>query len=133
MEFYKAAEELRTTLTKALMNDNIVPKRWRPIFTFPILEMLKDLFGHIITANNIYPYSPESVAERKRIQLYAISDCERIDDMLYYLLVTLYQGKITADQPMPAEIEKAGELLDWTEDRLKAWRNSTKLIRPTKN
>lgn len=131
MEFYRTALELRHTLTKALMNENIVPKRWRPIFTFPIIALLKDLFGHMIAANNIYAYKPEQLAERRRMQQYAIDDCERIDDQLQYLLETLYYGKIDADHPMPAEIEKAGDLIDRTEDLLKAWRRKTKLLKNT--
>ena len=128
MEFYHSADDLRNTLTRALMNENTVPKRWRPVFTFPIIEMVKDLFGHMIAANNTYPYTAEALAERKRMQLYAINDCERIDDMLQYLLTTVYYGRIDADHPMPAEIERAGDLVGRTETLLKAWRKSAKIV-----
>ena len=128
MEFYKCAVELRDTLTKALMSESIVPKRWRPIFTFPTIDLLKDLFGHLIAANNTFPNSPERVASRKQMQRYALNDLERIDDQLQYLLTTLYYGKIDADHNMPALLEKAGDLSDRTDMLIKAWRKSTKLV-----
>lgn len=128
MEFYKSAVALRDTLTKALMNESIVPKRWRPVFTFPIIDLLKDLFGHLIAANNIYPNSPERVAARKQMQRFALDDLERIDDQLQYLLSTLYYGKIDADHNMPAQLEAAGDLIDHTDMLIKSWRKSTKLI-----
>lgn len=128
MEFYRVCSELRTTLIAALMNENITPKRWRPIFTFPIAAMLDDLFGHLIAANGIYTNTPENVAERRRCQRYALNDLERIDDKLQELLVQLYYGKIDADHPIPYALEKAGDLIDRADMLLKAWRRSTKLI-----
>lgn len=40
MEYYKCADELRNTLMSALMNENITPKRWRPIFTYKISDTI---------------------------------------------------------------------------------------------
>lgn len=131
MEFYRSAKELRSILTRAVMNENIVPKRWRPVFTFPLIELLRQLIHHIRAANKVYPYKPVLVDERKRLQSLAIVDCDYIDDELQYLLETLYMGKIDADQPMPADIEKAGDLLDRTESLLQSWRKSTKLLNYT--
>lgn len=128
MEFYRVCGELRTVLIAALMNENITPKRWRPIFTFPISAMLDDLFGHLIAANGIYTNTPEAVAERRRYQRYALNDLERIDDKLQELLTQLYFGKIDADHPMPHALETAGDLIDRADMLIKAWRRSTKLI-----
>lgn len=114
------------------MNEKITPKRWRPIFTFPMAQMLDDLFGHLIAANGIYTNTPENVAERKRYQRYALNDLERIDDKLQQLLTQLYFGKIDADHPMPAALEKSGDLIDRADMLIKAWRRSTKLITTSK-
>lgn len=132
MEFYRCCDELRTTLIGALMNEKITPKRWRPIFTFPMAQMLDDLFGHLIAANGVYTNTPENVAERKRYQRYALNDLERIDDKLQQLLTQLYFGKIDADHPMPAVLEKSGDLIDRADMLIKAWRRSTKLITSSK-
>lgn len=129
MEFYRTADELRNALMKALMNDNIVPKRWKPIFTFPVAEMLDDLFGHIFAAYNIYADTVEKVAEKRRYQTYALTDLDRIDDKLQQLLTQLYYGKIDADHPMPFALEQAGTLIDRDYELIAAWRTSTKLIK----
>lgn len=131
MEYYKCADELRNTLMSALMNENITPKRWRPIFTYPISDRFDDLFGHLIAANNAIPYTPELLAERKRLQQYALNDLERIDDKLQQMLSQLYYGKIDADHAMPTQLEKAGDLIDRTDMLIRAWRNSTKIIKKT--
>lgn len=128
MEFYRSAYELRAKLTTALMNENIVPKRYRPIFTFPTLEIARHMIDHIIVAFNVYPNKPAQVDDRKAMQKAAIDDVDMIDDQLLYLLETLFKGKIDADHPMPGAIEECGELIDRTRSLLVAWRKSTKLI-----
>lgn len=129
MEFYRTADELRNVLMKALMNENITPKRWKPIFTFPVSAMLDDLFGHIFAAYNIYPDTIEKVAEKRRYQSLALNDLDRIDDKLQQLLTQLYYGRIDADHPMPFDLERAGNLIDRDYELIAAWRTSTKLIK----
>ena len=128
MEFYKVCIKLRSTLIGALMNERITPKRWRPLFTFPISSMFDDLFTHLIKANNTFTNSPERVAKRKDLQRDALDDLERIDDKLQQLLEQLYYGKIDADHPIPAAIEDAGFMIDDADKLIKAWRKSTKLV-----
>ena len=129
MEFYRSAYELRSKLTVALMNENIVPKRYRPIFTFPTLEIARHMIDHIIVAFNVYPNKPEFVDERRAFQKAAIDDVDMIDDQLQYLIETLFKGCIDADRPLPGAIEECGELIDRVRPLLVAWRKSTKLLR----
>lgn len=129
MEFYRTSYELRSKLTLALMNENIVPKRYRPIFTFPTLEMVRHLIDHIIVAFNIYPNSAQLLDDRKAMQRAAIDDLDMIDDQLQYLVETLYKGCIDADKPLPGAIEECGELIDRARPLLVAWRKSAKLLR----
>ncbi len=129
MEFYRKADELRNTLMKALMNENVTPKRWKPIFTFPVSAMLDDLLGHIFAAYNIYADTVEKVAEKRRYQSLALNDLDRIDDKLQQLLTQLYYGQIDADHPMPFALEQAGALIDRDYELIAAWRTSTKLIK----
>lgn len=129
MEFDRRARELRAKLTTMLMDEKIVPKRWRPIFTFPTLDMARSLIDHIIDANNIFPYKPEFVDARKAVQLLAIDDVDHIDDQLQYLVETLFYHKVSADQPLPPILEECGELIDQTRALLVGWRKSTKLVK----
>lgn len=128
MEFYRLSYELRSKLTLALMNDNIVPKRYRPIFTFPTLEIARHLIDHIIVAFNVYPNKQQFVDDRRAMQKAAIDDLDMIDDQLQYLVDTLFKGRVDADRPLPGAIEECGELIDKIRPLLVAWRKSTKLI-----
>ena len=55
LEFYNTATKVRAELTRFVMNEKVVPKRWRPVFTFPMVEHLIKLFDSITAANTIYP------------------------------------------------------------------------------
>lgn len=129
MEFYRTSYELRLKLTTALMNENIVPKRYRPVFTFPTLEMARHLIDHIIVAFNIYPNKQKYVDDRKDMITLAIDDLDMIDDQLLYLIETLFKGRIDADKPLPGAIEECGELIDKANTLLVAWRKSVHLIK----
>lgn len=41
LEFWKTGSEIRAALTRFLMNENNVPKRWRPVFTFPGIDLAR--------------------------------------------------------------------------------------------
>lgn len=110
------------------MNENIVPKRYRPIFTFPTLEIARHLIDHIIVAFNTYPSKPQYVEDRRAMIKAAIDNLDMIDDQLLYLIETLFKGRIDADRPLPGIIEECGELIDRARPLLVAWRKSTKLI-----
>lgn len=55
LEFYHTATKIRAELTRMVMNEKIIPKRWWPAFTFPMIEKLIALVDHITAANTIYP------------------------------------------------------------------------------
>ena len=129
MEFYRTAYELRSKLTVMLMNENIVPKRYRPVFTFPTIDRARIMIEHIIIAYNVYPNKPELVDQRKTAQKAAIDDLDMIDDQLQYLIDTLFKGKVDADRPLPGSLEECGDLIDRARALLVAWRKSTKLIK----
>ena len=127
-EFYRTAAELRVKLAKALMNENIVPKRWRPLITFPAIDQANLLIDHIRAAFKLYPYSEQILTDKKELQQFAIADLDGIDDKLQFLLDLLYYGKVDADTPMPPAIEECGELIDREEKLLNEWKKATKLL-----
>lgn len=129
MEFYKTADIMRGELTRFLMNDKYVPKKWRFVFTYPTIELIKQLFNDIIEANDLYPYTDEVVERRKLIQSRTIDDCEKIYEQLQYMLTTLSYRSIDADHPIARQLLNVFDLLDIEEKLLKAWRRSTKIIK----
>jgi len=128
LEFYHAAEQMRGELTPFLMNDKYVPKHWRFVFSYPAFEIMRNLFSHMRKANNMYPYSEEQLAERKKYQQKAIDDCDELFDLLQHLMTTLFYLKVDAMHPIPHQLEAACEHLDRTQALLRAWKKSSKVL-----
>lgn len=110
MEFYHTATLARAELTRFVMNDDIVPKRWRPVFTFPIIEKVIALIDNITAANTIYPQSMHEYEMRRDYQNKAIITVEQIIQLLQFMLSTL---PVSADRfkPVTELLMKEGALL----------------------
>lgn len=116
LEFYHTATELRTELTRFVMNENNVPKRWRPVFTFPMIDKLHALFDHITAANTIYPTCMREYDMRRDHQTAAIITVEQIIQLLQYMLMTL---SLNADK-----LKTATELAVKEGALLRGWRKA---------
>lgn len=127
MEFYRRAYELNIKIPQAIMNEKIVPKRWRMWFAPSFNDLLDKLMGYIIAANNVYPYNDDLCAERKRYQQYAIDTLDRIDDKIQQLVDLLFPNNIDADHHLPFALLEIGELIDKEHDLLKGWKSHTKV------
>lgn len=66
MEFYKCAVELRETLSKAMMNESIVPKRWRQFFTFLKTQFFLSDSGRVIEK----PCRDSVIRERRKLKAF---------------------------------------------------------------
>lgn len=116
LEFYHTATIIRAELTRFVMNENNVPKRWRPVFTFPMVDKLIQLFDCITAANTIYPQNEHEVEMRRNYQTEAIITVEQIIQLIQYMISTL-----------PIDIDKlqsTTELLLKESALLKGWRKS---------
>ena len=89
LEFYHTAMIIRSDLTRFVMNEKIVPKRWRPVFTFPMIERINRLMDNITAANTIYPQNLREAEARRDYQTAAIIIVEQIFQLLQFLLETL--------------------------------------------
>ena len=89
LEFYHTATLIRAELTRFVMNEKIVPKRWRPVFTFPMVEKIIKLIDYITAANTIYPQNLREAERRRDYQTQAIITVEQILQLLQYILTTL--------------------------------------------
>ena len=116
LEFYRTATIIRAELTRFVMNEKIVPKRWRPVFTFPMVEKIVKLIDYITAANTIYPQNLREAEMRRDYQTRAIITVEQILQLLQYILTTL---PVNPDkfQPVTELLIKEGSLL-------RGWRKS---------
>ena len=134
MEFYANAQKFYTVLSKFLMSDKNVPKKWRSVVTYPILNMADSFFDMLEDANSIYPNSENLVEERKARQLDCITHCEKIYGRLQRTMLTVWWDTLHRDEADPERVRlerhltEIGELLDREVTLLKGWRRSTKLL-----
>ena len=120
LEFYQNAVQLRIDMTRFVMNEKNVPKRYRFIFAQPIITMLRNMINNIIAANTVYPTSESEMETRREYQTRAIINCEQLLQELQYMMTVLPVG---ADKLHTM----ADRLINETR-LLKAWRKSNKIM-----
>lgn len=116
LEFYNTATLIRAELTRFVMNDKVVPKRWRPVFTFPMTEKVIRLVDCITAANTIYPQNRREAEMRREYQTQAIITVEQILQLLRFMLDTLPVD--------PDKFQPVTELLVREAALLRGWRKS---------
>ena len=116
LEFYHTATIIRAELTRFVMNEKIVPKRWRPVFTFPMVEKIVKLIDYITAANTIYPQNIREAERRRDYQTQAIITVEQILQLLQYMLDTLCVN--------PDKFQPVTELLAKEATLLRGWRKA---------
>lgn len=116
LEFYHTATVIQSEITKFMMNEKNIPKRWRPVFTFPMVEKVISLIDNIVAANSIYPINEHEAVMRRDYQTRAIITVEQILQLLQFLLSTL--------ETNPDKLQPIVELLVKESNLLRGWRKS---------
>ena len=122
LEFYKTGIEIRAEFTRYLMNEKKIPKRWRPVFTFPGIEYAINLMAEITAANTIYPTTEAELDQRRAHQNEAIVACEQIIQHIQWAIETL--GLSVKD------FENLSEKLFKEITLIKGWRQKNKVQTP---
>ena len=120
LEFYHNAEELRVELTRFVMSEKNVPKKYRFVFAQPVVNMLRLMMNNIIAANTVYPTNEHELEMRRDYQTKAIINCEQLIQELQYMMAILPIG---ADQ-----MKSIAERMITETRLLKAWRKSNKVM-----
>lgn len=97
LEFWKTGTEIRAIVTRYLMSENHVPKRWRPIFTFSGVDLARRLMEELTAANTIYPTTEAELSQRLYHQNEAINACEQIIQHMQWLIDTLPEYSKVSD------------------------------------
>lgn len=96
MVFYRTAKDLRKELSELLMRDKVAPKKWRHNVTYRALDHIEDMMEPMHEVNKIYPYNPELVKERKRLQGECIKHCDALWEILQGAMDTCWKQKLNA-------------------------------------
>lgn len=120
LDFMDVASHINEELTKFLMNEKNVPKRYRYMYTFPICDIMHSMKRNLTSANSTFPANEESLKMRREYQQKAINDCESIIDALQDMIEVL--TGIDVDK-----IEPIGKLLVEESALLRSLRNNAKV------
>lgn len=101
------------------MNEKNVPKRYKNIFTLPLINKSQELVDIICSANNCYPKDADEYKRRKNLQQDALDIVEHILQRLQFMLEVL-------EHINPNKMQKIVELCVDETKLIKGWRTSDK-------
>lgn len=122
MQFFVNALELQIEITKFVMREKVLPKKWRYAIGYPLIGKVDELVDNITYANSIYPVNEEELRLRKHYQTMAICNCFQIQNKLIRAEKCVQTVKIE-------QMEKLIELIGKELELLKAWKKSSKILK----
>lgn len=77
VEFLHNAQRIKTEVTKMVMNEKVIPKRYRFVYAIPMIEICRDLVKNANTYYNCVGEDDDTfhLYERKRTALENMLDC----------------------------------------------------------
>lgn len=117
LQFMQTAWELQFELTKFLMREKNLPKKWRLVLGCPMVEKVDELVDNLTYANCIYPTSVSDVMLREKYQQKAIANCWQLQNKLVRMIECVETVKIE-------KMETVINLLSDTESLIKKWKKS---------
>ena len=122
LQFYINALDLQVEITKYVMRENVVPKKWRYAIGYDLIRKTDWLIDFITMANSIYPTNWREMFLRKILQTLAIALCFRIQNKLILMEKCIETVKIE-------QMDRIIELVVHEMELLKAWKKSNKIIK----
>ena len=76
-EFIHNAQNIRTELTRLVMNEKVIPKRYRYVYSVPIIDLCRELIKNAVTYYNCNGEDDKTffLYNRKKEALYNMRDC----------------------------------------------------------
>lgn len=120
--FLVNGQNLQVELTKYIMKEKFLPKKWRYIVGQNIISKVDELMDNIIAANSIYPTTEKELETRKGFQTMAIGNCYQLQNKILRIEKCIDSVKIN-------DLSIIIELLNKETTTLKSWKKSSKLIK----
>ena len=117
LQFMQTAWELQFELTKFVMREKNLPKKWRLVLGCPIVEKVDELVDNLTYANCIYPTSISDVELREKYQQMAVANCWQLQNKLVRMIECVETIKIE-------KMETVINLLSDAENLIKKWKKS---------
>ena len=121
MQFYKVGQELQMEITKYVMNEKRVPKKWRYNIGNKMIATVDSMMDNIIAANSIFPTNDELLKRRNIYQVYANNNCYQLQNQLIRLHNCVPTATIKS-------LLKIIQLLHQEKNLIKGWKKSNKIM-----
>ena len=119
LAFYVSGQQLQRDITKFVMNEKAIPKKYRLLLGLDIIKKTDELMDNIIAANSIYPTTAEELKMRTAYQTRAINNCFQLQNRLIRLVYCINVEK--------RRIAPIAEILRKEIGLLKNWKKASKL------
>lgn len=119
LQFLVSAQNLQVELTKFIMSEKNMPKKYRYIIGMGLINKVDELVDNLTAANTIYPTNKEEYLERVKYQTNAIINCWQLHNKIVRIILCINTAKIE-------KLENIAELLVDTEGLIKKWKKSDK-------
>ncbi len=119
IQFLKTAWDLQFELTKYVMKEKNVPKKWRFVIAQGIINKVDELVDNLEYANCIYPQTKEDFEIRRKYQTAAIANVWQLQNKIVRMIECVETVKIE-------KLGKVIELLEAEECLVKKWKKSDK-------
>lgn len=126
IQFYITALDLQEEITKYVMREGVLPKKWRYAIGYPLINNVDTLVDNITYANSIYPTNFKQLIIRKIFQTMAIANCYQIQNKLVRMERCVETVKIS-------QMDKMIELIVKELELLKSWKKSSKIMKQEKD
>lgn len=119
VQFLVTAWELQKEITKFVMSEKNIPKKWRYMVGQDIIHKVLEFVDNLNYANCLFPTNLEECSTRIEYQQRAIANIWQLQNKLVLLIEAVDEVKIE-------KMEKIIELLEFSERLVKQWKKSDK-------
>ncbi len=117
LQFMQTAWGLQFELTRFVMREKNLPKKWRLVLGCPMVEKVDELVDNLTYANCIYPINISDVELREKYQQRAVANCWQLHNKLVRMIECVETVKIE-------NMENIINLLSDAENLIKKWKKS---------
>ena len=94
LQFLVTAQELQFELTKFVMREKNIPKKWRLIIEQPLIAKVDELLDNLNYANTIFPTNISEYEMRSKYQTLAVCNCWQLHNKIVRMIECVQSVKL---------------------------------------
>lgn len=119
LQFLVNAQELQVKLTKFLMSEKNLPKKYRLLIAQGMINKVDELLDNLNFANTLFPTTKQEFLLRQEYQIKAICNCWQLHNKIVRMILCVENIKLE-------KLEEIADLLESSERLIKKWKKTDK-------